>query len=60
MAQTSFIRPTLMEVIGLMMALSAAALLVWGSEEATGSVVLGVIGILLIAVGSRDRGGSVR
>lgn len=59
MAHTSYVRPTLMEIVGLVMAVTAAALLVWGSEEATGSIVLGVIGILLIAVGSRDRRGSI-
>ena len=60
MAHTSYIRPTFMEIVGLVMALTSAALLVWGSEDAAGSVVLGVIGILFIAVGSRDRRGATR
>jgi hypothetical protein len=42
-------------MVGAVMALLAAAMMVWGSSDATAAVVLGVIGIVFIAVGSRDR-----
>jgi hypothetical protein len=44
-----------MLVIGLILALIAAAYMVWGSDDASSAVVLGVIGIVFIAIGSRDR-----
>ena len=55
MARSNVDRGTIMMAVGLVMALVAAATMVWGPDESTGAVVLGIIGIVFIGVGSRDR-----
>ena len=56
MSRSNVDRGTVMMAVGLALALVSAATMVWGPDEATGAVVVGIIGIVFIAVGSRNRG----
>ena len=60
MSESDHVRGTMMKLIGVLLAVVAAAMLVWGSGEATPAIALGAIGIVFIAVGSRDQRSSVR
>jgi hypothetical protein len=60
MSQPDHAGATMMKLIGVLLAVVAAAMLVWGSGEATPAIVLGAIGIVFIAIGSRDQRSSVR
>ena len=42
-------------VVGIVMAVGAAALMVWSSISIAPLIVIGVIGVMFIAVGARGR-----
>ncbi len=44
-----------MYVVGIVMALGAAAAMLWSSLDAAPLIVIGIIGLVFIAVGARDR-----
>lgn len=49
-------RDTVMVVVGLVMALGAAAMLVWTDADPAGFVPFAVVGLVVIGVGARHRG----
>jgi hypothetical protein len=49
------VRETVMWGIGIVMAVGAAAMMVWGSVDSAPLTVLLVIGIVFIGVGARGR-----
>jgi hypothetical protein len=42
-------------VVGIVMAVGAAALMAWSSMDIAPLIVIGVIGVVFIAVGARER-----
>ena len=48
-------RSSIMFAVGIAMAVGAAAGMLWSSVDATPLVVIGIIGVVFIAVGARDR-----
>lgn len=44
-----------MYIVGIVMALGAAGAMLWSSIDAAPLTVIGVIGVVFIAVGARDR-----
>jgi len=55
MTVSSNVRESGLFVVGIVMAVGAAALMVWSSISIAPLVVIGVIGIVFIAVGARRR-----
>ena len=48
-------RDTVMWTIGIVLALLAAGMMVWSDADVAPLIVLGVLGILFIAIGARGR-----
>ncbi|MGB5186058.1 MAG: hypothetical protein WBO84_02890 [Acidimicrobiia bacterium] len=48
-------RNTALFIVGIVMAVGAAALMLWSSVGTTPLIVIGVIGVVFIAVGARGR-----
>ncbi|MGB5167151.1 MAG: hypothetical protein WBN35_05800 [Acidimicrobiia bacterium] len=48
-------RNTALFIVGIVMAVGAAALMQWSSVGTTPLIVIGVIGVVFIAVGARGR-----
>jgi len=48
-------RSTIMFGVGLAMAVGAAAGILWNSIDTTPFMVVGIIGVVFVAVGARDR-----
>jgi len=55
MAVPSNVSETGLFVVGIVMAVVAAALMVWSSISVAPLIVIGVIGVVFIAVGARRR-----
>ena len=55
MTVSSNVRESGLFVVGIVMAVGAAALMVWSSISIAPLVVIGVIGVVFIAVGARRR-----
>lgn len=55
MATPTHPRETALFIVGILMAVAAAALMLWSSVSVTPLIVMGVIGVVFIAVGARGR-----
>lgn len=48
-------RDSMMFILGIAMALSAAAMMVWSEVDSTTLTLLAILGVIFIGVGSRRR-----
>ena len=55
MATPTSTRNTGLFIVGMVMAVGAAALMMWSSIDITPLIVIGVVGAVFIAVGARGR-----